>query len=138
MFNNKIMSLLDVFKHKHKETEKPVVKEIPVSVPKKTVKKAGKIKTDIPFKVLESPHVTEKASILSEANKYVFKVSERSNKIEIKKAVEELYGVKVVNVNIIKIHRKKKRIGRNFGWKAGHKKAIVEIKKGQKIEIMPR
>jgi len=133
------MALLDVFKHKEVEKEaiKPVVKVEKKEI-KKAVKKTNKVKTDIPFKVLESPHVTEKASILSEANKYVFKVSERSNKIEIKKAVEELYGVKVVDVNIIKIHRKKKRIGRNFGWKAGHKKAIVEIKKGQKIEIMPR
>ncbi|MBU2544834.1 50S ribosomal protein L23 [Patescibacteria group bacterium] len=90
------------------------------------------------FKVLESPHVTEKASELAEKNKYSFKVSKRSNKTEVKKAVEELYGVSVVNVAIINIHRKKKRVGRTMGFKNGYKKAIVEIKKGQSIEVMPR
>jgi len=134
------MALLDIFKHK-KEERKPEVKPEPVKKP--AVKKAPKpivkkAKNDIAAKVLRSPHVTEKASLLAEENKYVFNVSQRSNKIEIKKAVEGLYGVKVVNVNIIKIKRKKKRVGRNFGWKKGYKKAIVEIKKGQKIEVMPR
>ena len=136
------MSLLDAFKHKEKPAAakgSSVAKE--EKKPEKAVVKPAtkkSAKSDIPFLTLESPHVTEKASILAEDNKYVFKVSDRSNKIEIKKAVKELYHVKVESVNIIKIHRKKKRVGRKFGWKKGYKKAIVEIKKGQKIEIMPR
>ena len=88
--------------------------------------------------ILKSPHITEKASILAESNRYVFKVNSRSNKIEIKKAVEGLYGVKVESVNIIIQKRKKKRVGRRIGYKTGYKKAIVEVTKGQKIDIMPR
>jgi len=49
-----------------------------------------------------------------------------------------LYGVEVVNVRIINAPRKKKRLAGQAGWKKGYKKAIVRIKKGQKIEIMPR
>jgi len=138
------MALLDVFKHKNKEPKKTEAK-----TPKKELSSVGAEKKSavnpvvkkgvkIAYKILESPHVTEKASLLSESNRYTFKVSQRSNKIEIKKAVEELYGINVVNVNIIKIHRKKKRVGKTMGFKKGYKKAIIEIKKGQKIEVMPR
>ncbi len=139
------MALLDVFKHKNKRPASAKAPAGEEKKPEKMVEKAvakkvtsRKVKNDIAAKVLKSPHVTEKASILAEANKYVFNVYERSNKIEIKKAVEGLYGVKVEGVNIIKIKRKRKRFGRKFGWKAGYKKAIVQIKKGQKIEVMPR
>ena len=139
------MALLDIFKHKRKEKEvvpakakKPIEKK-PVAVKpvKKVVaKKKGNVK--LAYKILESPHVTEKASVLAESNKYSFKVSKRSNKTEIKKAIEELYGVRVIKVAIINIHRKKKRVGRTMGFKKGYKKAIVEIEKGQSIEVMPR
>lgn len=140
------MGIFDSFKHK-KEKPAEVVKKKSVKKPveKASVKSAPvkptpvkKSKTGIAYKSLESPHVTEKASLLIEENKYTFKVTPKSNKIEIKKAVEDLYGVKVVNVSIINVHRKRKRVGRRFGFKNGYKKAIVEIEKGQKIEIMPR
>lgn len=137
------MSIFDIFKHKKEKVEKKSIEKKAVTklVQKKEVinpihKKVKKV--GIAAKVLESPHVTEKASLLAESNKYTFKVAFRSNKIEIKKGVEELYGVDVVGVNIINIHRKKRRVGRKFGFKTGYKKAIVEIKKGQKIEVMPR
>lgn len=141
------MALFDIFK-KGKKSEKKVIPAKAKKPAEKKIKEKEKVgarprplkKRDIKmaFKVLESPHVTEKASDLAEKNKYSFKVSRRSNKTEIKKAVEELYGVKVVNVAIINIHRKKKRVGRTMGFKKGYKKAIVEIKKGQSIEVMPR
>ena len=141
------MALFDIFKNKRKEKEvipakakkvekKPVEQKPEVKTVKKPVAKKREIK--MAFKVLESPHVTEKASELAEKNKYSFKVSKRSNKTEVKKAVEELYGVSVVNVAIINIHRKKKRVGRTMGFKKGYKKAIVEVKKGHSIEVMPR
>jgi len=136
------MGIFDSFKHKKEEVKKEVVKK-PVkkaSVKPAPVKSAPvkESKTGIAYKSLESPHVTEKSSLLIEENKYTFKVTPRSNKIEIKKAVEDLYGVNVVNVSIINVHRKKRRVGRKFGFKKGYKKAIVEIKEGQKIEIMSR
>ena len=145
------MSILYFFKKKKKTEKKPEKKpekKIEKKAKKKPEKKPEKKTTVRPlakkksvstaYKVLLSPHVTEKATGLGEKNKYVFNVWPNSNKIEIKKGVESLYGVSVVGVNIINIHRKKIRVGRKEGWKKGYKKAIVEIKKGQKIEIMPR
>jgi len=140
------MSLLDIFKKKKKKSEKNVTKKITKKITKKPEKKVEirphaykKKSSSTAYKVLLSPHVTEKATELGEINKYVFKVCPNANKIEIKKGVESLYGVDVAGVNIINIHRKKRRVGRKRqGWKKGYKKAIVEIKKGQKIEIMPR
>ena len=68
----------------------------------------------------------------------MFEVWPETNKTEIKKAVEGVYGVDVIKVKIIKVPRKKRRLGRISGFKQGYKKAIVKIKKGQKIEILPR
>ncbi len=121
------MKVFDVFKKKKEEEKKPTKKPV-----KKLVKKMEA------RRVLKTPHVTEKATDLTKENKYVFKVWPESNKIEIKKAVERIYGVDVLSVNIVNIHPKKKRLGRTIGLKSGYKKAIVKIKEGQKIEILPR
>ncbi len=119
---------------KEKKKEEVIRPETIKPLEKKVKKVPG-----LAYKVLASPHVTEKATNLSEVNQYVFKVLPGSNKIEIKKAIESLYGAEVEKVRIINVHKKKRRIGRTReGWKKGYKKAIVEIKKGQKIEIMPR
>lgn len=85
---------------------------------------------------LLSPHITEKGTNLSSENKYIFKISDDANKIEVKKAVESVYGVNVVEVRIINIPKKKRRVGKSAGWKKGYKKAIIKIKEGQKIEIL--
>ena len=90
------------------------------------------------YQVLESAHITEKASTLAEKNKYVFKVWPRTNKDKIKEAVESTYGVNVTGVKIINIPRRRRKLGRYKGWKKGYRKAVVEVKKGQKIEILPR
>lgn len=128
------MSLLNIFKKKKKPEKKPEKKKVlakPVKVPKKTA--------NLAWKFLKEPHVTEKATDLEKANKYVFKVSKKANKPEIKKAVEGLYGVNVVNVKIINIPKKKRRVRRRTeGFKRGYKKAIIRLKEGDKIEIMPR
>lgn len=89
-------------------------------------------------RILRFPHITEKASDLTKGNQYVFKVASDANKIEIRKAVENLYGVKALSVKIINIPRRRRRVGRTLGWRSGYKKAIVGVEKGQKIEIMPR
>jgi large subunit ribosomal protein L23 len=88
------------------------------------------------FDAVNEPHISEKASYLSEKEQYIFKVSPKYNKNEIKKAVEGLYGVDVLSVNIVKIPPKKRRLGRTEGFRKGYKKAIVKIKQGQKIEIL--
>ena len=74
--------------------------------------------------------------MLSENNQYVFKVSPNSNKQEIKKSIEGIYGVNVLAVNVIKIPPKKRRLGRIEGYRKKYQKAVVTIKEGQKIEIL--
>jgi len=89
------------------------------------------------YKILKEPHISEKATILTEQNKYIFKVYPDANKIETKKAVENLYGVRVKNVNMINIPKKRKVIRGIKGTKSGYKKAIVTLEKGYKIELLP-
>ncbi|MCK4781986.1 50S ribosomal protein L23 [Candidatus Parcubacteria bacterium] len=144
------MKIFNIFKKKEKpeEPEKPKPekskKEIKIEKPKKIVSKARKDVKPLKatggqaYRVLKIPHITEKATDLTKNNQYVFKVLPKSNKIEIKKAIEGLYGVDVLSVRIINIPSKKRRLGKTTGWKKGYKKAIIKIKQGQKIEVMPR
>ena len=64
--------------------------------------------------ILKAPHITEKATNLAEKNQYVFKVWGKANKNEIKKAIESLYKVKVMDVKIINVPAKRRRLGRNI------------------------
>lgn len=155
------MALFDIFKKKEKKVEKKEikkeepkkavkkavkkeVKEEPKKAPKKRVKKAEQVPlkpkkvSGAAYRILKGPHVTEKATDLTRLNQYVFNVYPRANKPEIKKTIEDIYGVDVVSLKIIKIHPKKRRLGRIEGWRKGYKKAIVKIKEGQKIEVLPR
>ena len=133
------MPLLDIFKKKKEEkpasAEAMVGKEkkIPEVKAKKPKKKEGLREV---FPVLEEPHISEKTTNLGKENRYVFKVYPKANKTEVKKAIESVYGVDVLAVNIIKIPRKKRRFKKTFGFKRGYKKAIVHIKEGQKIETL--
>ena len=85
--------------------------------------------------IIIRPVVTEKSSGLMENNKYVFKVALSANKIEIKKAVEEIFKVKVVDVNTVRVKGKEKRMGRSVGRTSDYKKAIVQLAEGDSIEI---
>ncbi|HPS20232.1 MAG TPA: 50S ribosomal protein L23 [Candidatus Omnitrophota bacterium] len=78
---------------------------------------------------------TEKGTNMLSQNKYVFKVDKKANKIEIKKAVEELYKVKVKDVNVINVRGKKKRVRFKEGMTSSWKKAIVTLKPESKIEV---
>lgn len=89
----------------------------------------------IAYKVLISPHVTEKAVKLNSQGQYIFKVRPNVNKIEVKRAIEEVYRVEVESVRTINIHRKQRRFGGRIGWRKGSKKAIIRLKKGQKIDL---
>ncbi|MFA6190216.1 MAG: 50S ribosomal protein L23 [Candidatus Staskawiczbacteria bacterium] len=88
------------------------------------------------YDAVKQPHISEKATGLSEKDQYTFEVAPNYNKHEIKDAVEGIYGVDVLSVNIIKIPAKKRRLGRTEGFRKSFKKAIVKIKEGQKIEIL--
>jgi len=136
------MSLKDIFRKKKKEEPIEVEEEKsgkePTEEKSAPVSSAKETKVDESWQILKAPQVTEKATWLSEKNQYVFKVWPRANKTEIKKAIENLYGVDVFSVKIIKVPAKRRKLGRIKGWRKGYKKAIVKIKEGQKIEVMPR
>ena len=104
-----------------------------------TTKEGKKVKKERKYgnayRVLVKPLITEKAANLGTENKYVFAVSVRANKIEVAKAVDELYGVKPVSVNIIKMQGKKVRQGRTKGKRKDWKKAIVTLPEGKTINI---
>ncbi len=119
--------------------EEEIKKEVKVSPSKETAVPIVKEKKFFErYRIVKSPQITEKATELTERNQYTFKVWPRTNKIEIKKAIESLYGVNVLSVKIINAKAKKRRLGKISGWRKGYKKAIIKIKKGQKIEVLPR
>tara|TARA_B100001063_G_C16389417_1_gene369405 strand:- start:65 stop:358 length:294 start_codon:yes stop_codon:yes gene_type:complete len=84
---------------------------------------------------INSPIITEKATILSEQNKTVFRVHEKANKVTIKKNIEKLFKVNVVKVNIINQKAKIKMKQGKKSTKSGYKKAIITLKKGQSIDL---
>jgi|TARA_B110000211_G_scaffold32781_1_gene33136 large subunit ribosomal protein L23 len=84
---------------------------------------------------IRQPIITEKATILSEQNKTVFKVHSGANKRSIKKNIEKLFKVTVVKVNILNQKRKKKIKQGKPSVKPGYKKAIITLKKGQSIDL---
>jgi large subunit ribosomal protein L23 len=85
--------------------------------------------------VLIAPVVSEKSYSLIEGNKYSFRVHPNAHKTQIRQAVEELFDVKVEGVNIVKVRPKPKRRGLHRGIKPGWKKAIVQLREGDRIEI---
>ncbi len=86
--------------------------------------------------VIRRPLVTEKSQIgREEANLATFAVDPKANKHEIRRAVEELFGVRVLAVRTMRQPRKKRRIGRFMGRRAEWKKAIVQLAEGQSIEF---
>lgn len=92
-----------------------------------------------PYEVLGVPLITERATILSsdEVNpQYVFRVGTGVNKIELAKAIEKVYKVKVVKVNTIRCKGKLKRQGRFVGHKSDWKKAFVSLAPGQKLDLI--
>jgi large subunit ribosomal protein L23 len=89
------------------------------------------------YDILRGPMLTEKGTILKEKeNKVVFRVARDANKIEIKKAVEEMFKVKVDSVATISYKGKVKKMGRFEGRRPDWKKAIVKLKKGEKLDFI--
>ena len=86
--------------------------------------------------ILRKPNITEKSSLASEEGVYTFQVDSSASKHEIKKAVEELYGVEVMRVNVINMPHRLRSFGRKFGRRPGYRKALVYLAEGQKIEYV--
>lgn len=87
---------------------------------------------------IKRPWITEKSYRMSHEGRYVFLVDTKTNKNEVKKAVKEVYKVDPISVNIVNMQGKiAGRYGRNVGKKHMYKKAIVTLKAGQKLDLMP-
>ena len=84
---------------------------------------------------IRNPIITEKATILSEQNKTVFKVHEKANKKIIKRNIEKIFKVNVIKINIINQKTKTKMKQGKKSFKSGYKKAIITLKKGQSIDL---
>ena len=86
--------------------------------------------------VLIKPTITEKSTILQESGKYTFQVAPRANKVAVKEAVEKNFDVTVIDVNITKIHGKRKRYGPRAVKQPDIKKAVVTLKPGDRINLI--
>jgi large subunit ribosomal protein L23 len=141
------MSVLNYFKKEDSEKKEPVDDKLPEKKVQKSIKnrenvvepkvKSTNAKKDVlTALVLDSSYISEKGTFLGERhNQYIFRVSSRTNKPEVKKAVERLYKVKVKQVNIINQSATPKSWRGKKGYRSGYKKAIVSLKAGDKIEI---
>ena len=144
------MALLDVFKKK-KEAERfakkakqkgaPVSKKEPAEKQEKGVQEPPHKKSDERGGVISSsgitlvPHITEKATFLSERGVYVFKIKPEVNKKMVEQAVREIYKVTPRKIAISYLPSKKRFVRGRYGEKKGLKKAVVYLKEGDKIEI---
>jgi len=86
--------------------------------------------------ILKRPLITEKSTLEKEkSNQLVFEVAKNANKVEIRRAVEQLFGVKVTGVRTIRMKGKVKRLGRTLGKRRDWKKAIVALAEGEHVEF---
>jgi len=86
--------------------------------------------------IIKNPRITEKASYAQERNVYVFDVMPKANKVEVKKAIFTLYKVKPLKVNILSVPKKAVTLRGKVGTRGGGKKALVYLKKGDKLEFI--
>jgi len=85
--------------------------------------------------IVKKPIVTEKSMEGAAYNKYTFRVDPKANKIEIRKAIEKIFNVKVTKVNTLNVEGKERKRGRYVGKTSDWKKAVVTLREGDKIEI---
>ena len=128
---------MGLFSRKKKEEEK----QEPVETVGEKIETAGPV-VKLPkgedahsYQIILKPIITEKGGLLERYDQYLFRVAKDANKVEIKKAIEKLYKVRVAKVNVASVPSKFRRVGEHEGKKSGYKKAIVTLKKGDKIEI---
>ena len=88
------------------------------------------------YQIIHHPIISEKSTDLKGINnQLVFKVAMDANKVEIKKAIEAIFGVKVLSVRTMRVMGKRKRLGRFMGKRPDWKKAIVKLKEGDSIDF---
>ena len=87
------------------------------------------------FDIVKKPLLSEKANAMKKDDKYVFKVSQRTNKLQVKKAVQQIFKVEVKSVNILNYPRKEKLFHNIKGFRAGFKKAVVTTAKNNRIDF---
>lgn len=88
-----------------------------------------------PYDVIVRQLITEKSTNLVEKGKYTFEVKQGTNKIEVKQAVEAAFNVDVVDVNIINVRKKARRVGKYSGFRPAVRKAIVTLAEGQTLDV---
>lgn len=94
------------------------------------------LKEILPYKILNKLKISEKTLQISEKTKYItFKVSNFSNKQNIKNAIEKIFKVKVMSINIINVKGKKKKFKNTIGKRPNYKKAMIKLKKGYEINF---
>lgn len=130
------MALFSRKKTDKKEEKEKVEKEVKQEAKQKEDKKLNLVNENI--LLIKKPRVTEKSQLVKKYRQYVFDVDKNANKTEVKKAIETIYNVKVEKVRIVNIPFKKRRLGVTQGKKSGYKKAIVTLKEGYQIEIIPQ
>lgn len=124
-----------------KKAEKSTMKdlyaanEVKAAKGDKTARKVSTARIARANVIMIKPLVTEKVTDLNGLNKYVFEVALGANKIEVANAVQALYGVKPVKVNMIKLEGKAKNYGRRHGKRKDWKKAIVSLPAGKTIDL---
>jgi large subunit ribosomal protein L23 len=116
------------------EKEAPKIKEEKKSLATSESSSASKGKNVFAARTLKAPHISEKSSMMQADGVHVFKVVRDANKVTLKKAIEERYGVVVEKVRIVSVPGKIRRRGAITGKKQGFKKALVKLKEGSVIE----
>ncbi len=87
------------------------------------------------YDIIQGPLITEKSAAQQDENIYAFRVGERASKVQIKQAVQDLFGVEVLSVRTALVRGKNKRFGRYFGKRANWKKAYVTLAEGEAINL---
>lgn len=125
---------------KAEKVEKPAAKK--AAAPKREKKtdtgiaKQGKLVSDLRlYDVIQRPLITEKSTAAAEQNKVVFQISADANKVDVKKAVEALFGVKVLKVNTLVVKGKTKRFKGRPGQRSDVRKAVVTLAQGHSIDL---
>lgn len=126
------MTALNIFTKKKSAKEPSVTSQKEEKqVPKEN---RGKISAAISL-LIKRPHPSEKAVLMHNDRQYVFVVEKAATKTTVQSAIESIYDVSVEKVRVINMPGKTKRLGVSKGWRPGYKKAIVTLKKGDKIEL---
>ncbi len=87
--------------------------------------------------LIKNPIITEKATRQAGMRKYIFLVTDGAAKPEIKKALENIYKINITNIQVVNARPKPRRMGSYVGIKPGYRKAIITLKEGQKLDVLP-